>query len=466
MQLLDLLTSPWAIQEDKLLEIQEIYLTHLRGEKIDIAAVEARLGRSLSNEQKAYSVEAGGVGLLTARGVMAPRANLFMQISGGIATSMLTRQVQAMRDDPRVKSVLINADSPGGNVFGVPAAVDALRELAAEKPTVVVGEGLVASAMYWFASAANALFIEGSTDIVGSIGVIMRLGWEPKSSNSIELVRGKYKRSSENGVSPSPHAIAEAEQKLDYLYGVLVDAVAQNRGVTSEQVLERMADGRTFVGQQAVDAGLVDGFSTVDAMLEQLATNPTQFAQRRKAVFATAHVPAQDPTGSAGPGADPQPKPGAPVVPPGRSNPKGVTSMTTPEAKPALTREAFQAEHPQLFAELRAAFTAEGAAAELARVQAVRAQSLRGHEKLIEALAADGKTTGPEAAAAIVKAERDAIAAADEAHRKDAPNPAPNGGNGGDGKAKTKEEQAALARAYAAENKVDFVVAMKKLGFA
>jgi len=48
-----------VILPEKLVEIQEIYITHLRGEKIDIGAIEASLGRSLSNEEKPYEIENG-----------------------------------------------------------------------------------------------------------------------------------------------------------------------------------------------------------------------------------------------------------------------------------------------------------------------------------------------------------------------------------------------------------------------
>ena len=70
MQLIDFLTSPWAIVPDKLLEIQAIYATHLRGEKIDIEAIEARLGRPLANDQQAYRVEPGGIAVLSVAGVI------------------------------------------------------------------------------------------------------------------------------------------------------------------------------------------------------------------------------------------------------------------------------------------------------------------------------------------------------------------------------------------------------------
>ena len=76
MKLIDFLNSPWAIMPDRLIEIQLIYTTHFRGEKIDIQAIEARLGRPLANDQKEYNVE-NGVGVLSISGVITNKANLF-----------------------------------------------------------------------------------------------------------------------------------------------------------------------------------------------------------------------------------------------------------------------------------------------------------------------------------------------------------------------------------------------------
>ena len=81
MTLSDLLTSPWAILPESLREIQKIYATHLKGEKIDIAAVEARVGRKLANEPQQYTVRDGGIAVLSIDGPIAPKANLFTQIS-------------------------------------------------------------------------------------------------------------------------------------------------------------------------------------------------------------------------------------------------------------------------------------------------------------------------------------------------------------------------------------------------
>ena len=56
MHILDILTSPWAIIPEKLFEIQEIYSTHLRGEKIDFKGITAKIDSVSENKDKRYQV--------------------------------------------------------------------------------------------------------------------------------------------------------------------------------------------------------------------------------------------------------------------------------------------------------------------------------------------------------------------------------------------------------------------------
>jgi capsid assembly protease len=455
MTLLDLLRSAWAIEPSKLLEIQAIYATHLRGEKIDLPAIEARLGRPLASEQQDYRIREGGVAVLSIEGVLAPKANLFMRISGGASTQMLTKQVESAIADPRVRGLILQVDSGGGSALGVPELADTIRELAAVKPIVTVTDGVMASGAYWTGSAANAVFGSGTTVQVGSIGVVMTHNYTPNASNSqtTEITAGRYKRMATSAKPLDEESSAYLQQMVDHIYGVFVDAVAQNRGVSAEAVLQNMADGRVFIGQQAVDAGLLDGFATVDQVAERMAANPAEFATRRKAQVA-ANAPAKKPAGARADGTQQS----EPVLLDPPANP--------PQKETTMDMKTLAEQHPDLLATIQAEARAAGAKAEQDRVASVRAQSMKGHEALIEKLATDGKTTGPEAAMAVLAAEKSAVEARGKAFvETDAPAPAKTAAAPSD-KPVTKTEQVAQAKAYAAEHKVDFITAMKKLGFA
>jgi len=230
-----------------------------------------------------------------------------------------------------------------------------------------------------------------------------------------------------------------------------------------DEFLEHMADGRWFTGQQAIDRGLVDGFSTVDAMVDMLATNPSQFANRRKAKFA---MGGQTP------------------------KPAGAQALVNPAAQAAITNEPvsltpvinskgstmdmkdLKEQHPALFAQIEtenaaavAAASTTAAAAERDRINGVRATALPGHEKLVETLAFDGKTTPAEAALVVNAAHRASITAAAAAHDADAPKALPHAAAPSDA-GKTRTEMATEASVYAKQHSVSVVDACKALGFA
>ncbi|MEO8153569.1 MAG: S49 family peptidase [Rhizobacter sp.] len=381
MKLLDILTSPWAIQPEKLMEIHAIYATHLRGDKIDIAAVEQRLGRPLANEPKRYEIYAG-VAVLPIEGVVAKRANLFSQISGGVSTEMVARDLADAVNDPAVHSIILHIDSPGGTVDGTQSLASAITAAKALKPTVSLASGTMASAAYWFGSAAQAVYIEDTTTQVGSIGVVgahvdISGAEAARGVKTTEISAGKYKRIASQYAPLSAEGRQTLQDQIDYTYSLFVNAVAVNRGVSEDKVLSDMADGRVFIGQQAIDAGLVDGVSTLAALVAQLN---------------------QERAGAA------QPKP------------------TSKGSAMSLTREQLAAQEPALLS----AVLAEGATAERARIQAVESALIPGHEALIASMKFDGKSSGGDAALAVNAAERAARAHAATALANEAPKPVPS----------------------------------------
>lgn len=453
MSVLNILQSAWAIEPGKLREIQAIYATHVRGDKIDLDALEVRMGRPLANEQQEYSVRDGGVAVLSIEGVIAPKANLFTRVSGGATLALLGPQLESAINDPRTRSLVLLLDTPGGNVAGVPGFAQRVYELSKIKPIVTLAEDTMASGGYWIGAAANAVYMTDLAVLAGSIGVVTDHTYNPRDDGSVKttITAGKYKRMAAGDEPLSPEGEAYLRNDVNYIYTLFVDDVARYRGVTSEQVLEHMADGRVFRGQQAIDAGLVDGVSTLDALVESLATDPTKYAKRRKAVFAAAPV---DPK-SKGAGAASKDKP------PTRE--KETKTMSDP-----ITRASLEQDHAALFAQVRAEFSQIGATQERERIQAVLAvgDGLPGHEKLLGTLAYDGQTTAAAAAVQVLGAEKAARAAAVKAHADDAPPPAKASATPPDKGAKSKDQQLVEAQAHAKEKGVTLVAALKELGYA
>jgi signal peptide peptidase SppA len=392
MRLIDIVNGPWAITPDMLGEIQEIYRAHVRGPKIDIPAVEARLGRPLKNETKNYQV-IDGVAVLEASGPIARRMNLFMEISGGTSTELLRRDFNQAMDDPTVKGIVLVLNSPGGTVDGTQELAETIYARRGEKPILSLAEGMMASAACWIGAAADGIFISDETAMTGSIGVVaahvdVSKAEEKAGIKTTEISAGRYKRIASNYEPLTTEGRADIQAKIDAIYSVFVDNMAKYRGTSAEDVLERMADGRVFVGRQAIEAGLVDGVSTLEALIAKI--NQHQ-------------------------------------------SPAGVARATS-KGDPTMTIEEFRAQHPELFAQIEAAarqgyisaIDLQGqieaaVAGERARIQAVESQLIPGHEALIATLKFDGKTTGDQAAAAVVAAEKGTRTAALAALEKDTP---------------------------------------------
>jgi signal peptide peptidase SppA len=147
-----------------------------------------------------------------------------------------------------------------------------------QKPIVAFANGMMASAAYWIGSAADEIVAEETAEI-GSIGVVMMhydySGADEQAGVKRTILQAGHYKAMGNDTEPLSEEAEEYFQgHLDYLYTLFVDAVARNRDVTAEAVIEDMAEGRIFIGRQAVDAGLVDrlgNFETAMALVMEQA---------------------------------------------------------------------------------------------------------------------------------------------------------------------------------------------------
>lgn len=383
MRLADIVSAPWAITQEMFDEVQSIYARHCRGEKIDISGIEARIGAPLKNTRNQLQVE-DGVAIISIEGVLAKRANLFMQISGGTSYQIAGQQLADALADPAVHSIVLAIDSPGGTVDGTQALADQVFAARGKKPIVAVADGIMASAAYWIGSAADQVYITGDTTLVGSIGVITT--HTDSSAREMQqgirttpIKAGKYKQM---GASNAPLGMAEKDTlqaMVDANYKVFLSAVARNRGVDIDTVNSDMAEGRMFLGQAAVQAGLVDGVSTLDQVCADLCDDQN----------APTGAPGSSMSASAGVASQP-----------------GIDPTTTEQTMDKLTVDSVRKDAPDVakalkdegIAEGRAAGLVEGQKAETQRIVDLEALIEPGNEKLIAAFKADGKTSGPDAA--------------------------------------------------------------------
>jgi signal peptide peptidase SppA len=263
----------WAVRPELLLG-----LSTLHGEQVSAAGIEAA-----RSSAKAGPSNVSGVSVVDLKGVITPDFDLMSFIfGGGGGLAMFLDDMRQAMADPETKAVVMNVDSPGGLVDGVPEAADQLRAMrdTNTKPIVAVANHTIASAAYWLASQANEVVASPSSE-VGSVGVYqlhrdMSRALDQAGIKPTLIHAGQYKVEGNPYQPLDPEAFSAAQQAVDDYYGMFVDAVSQGRGVapTPEDVTNGKAfgGGRMFTADRARKAGLADRVATLGDTVSRLAS--------------------------------------------------------------------------------------------------------------------------------------------------------------------------------------------------
>ena len=360
---LDLITAaPWAITEPALAQIVTI-AQRLHGETPE--AVATRLGRPLENTRRA--TERGDTAVIPITGPIFRRANLFTEISGATSTELLARDLQAAADNPDIRRLVLEIDSPGGQANGISELATQIRTIAATKPITAYVDGTAASAAYWLASAASEIVLS-DTAVVGSIGVVAT--YKPEKDAPLKIISSQSPL--KQATPDTPEGREELQRLIDQMAEVFITTVAINRGTDPDTVLANFGRGGLLLGAHAITAGMADRIATFESLF-------TTTTLRGNTMTYQADLNA------------------ALGLPADASAEEAIVTISTQQTD-AIAKAKTEAH-------------TAGAAAERERIAAVRAQAIPGHDALIEQLAFDGKTTGPEAAMAILAAERQLRAA-------------------------------------------------------
>jgi protease-4 len=185
-----------------------------------------------------------------------------------------TEALDSLARSRNTRAVIVHIDSPGGTTSGSEELHQALRRVAAQKPTVVVVDGLAASGGYMAAVAADHIIAQNSS-LVGSIGVLFQYpnfsDLMSKVGVSYETVKSSPLKASPNGFEPTtPEARAAIEALVTDSYGWFKDIVRDRRKLEGED-LDKVADGRVFTGRQAVTLKLADEIGREQEAIDWLA---------------------------------------------------------------------------------------------------------------------------------------------------------------------------------------------------
>lgn len=207
--------------------------------------------------------------------VMELRGSLMKQRSsyGGTSTAQAARTVRTLDKNPDIGAIVMLIDSPGGTVAGTRELANTIR--GTNTPIVTFFEDLGASAAYWIGSASDEVYAN-ETGMVGSIGTFGVVYDSSQAAEDAGIVVHVVRAGDFKGMGTPGTEITQ--EQLDYLQNQVnqyneffLEAVEQNTGMNRKAVM-RVADGRTFIAEEAKEKGLIDGIMTFDEVIARAQT--------------------------------------------------------------------------------------------------------------------------------------------------------------------------------------------------
>ncbi|MBP0439916.1 S49 family peptidase [Tianweitania sediminis] len=155
----------WAITETALRSM----LVSAAAQETSVDAIARQWGDQLEG---AYSAEVhDGVAVIPVNGPLMRHLSFWSWISGSGAYELLAKEISAAVANGNVRAVVLDIDSPGGEVTGCGELAELIFRMHGEKPIVAYATGLCASAAYWIAFACDEVIVS-PTSQVGSIGCV------------------------------------------------------------------------------------------------------------------------------------------------------------------------------------------------------------------------------------------------------------------------------------------------------
>jgi capsid assembly protease len=288
-------TSVWLIRPDKLDAIVSLLENRAAGIQTDANTLRAfaidnqdkrqtRLEGVTAASGKMSKTAPKAIGVLPILGSIVQRGNMFTEASGTASTDMIGKQFDALLENEAVGTIVLDIDSPGGSVYGVPELAHKIQAGRDRKPIVAVANAESASAAYWLASAASEIVVTPSGN-VGSVGCYAMHIDASKLNETMGIKPtyisyGRFKTSGNPDSPLDDETLADIQSRVDRYGRMFEEALAANRGVSLSTVQENYGQGRMLDADAAKKAGMVDRVESFEAVIARLLSDRPKVKRR------------------------------------------------------------------------------------------------------------------------------------------------------------------------------------------
>jgi signal peptide peptidase SppA len=264
------LDHPWAITRPMLTVVAGIIAQHIAGVD-DRAAIEA----AIATRQALPQPTVGSVAIIPMHGVIAPRLNVMSEMSGGTTFEKLTSQLRECVANKAISTIVLDVDSPGGNVAGATEFAAELLKARTKKPVIGQVQYTGASAAYWALACCTSIVAAPSAKI-GSVGVYASHDDISEALKKLGVTRtfisaggGKVDGNEASPLTDSARSRFTA--MVEGAYATMVADIVKGRGaqVTAARVRDDW-QAHLYSTSEALSLGLIDRVATLDETMDRL----------------------------------------------------------------------------------------------------------------------------------------------------------------------------------------------------
>lgn len=241
----------------KILAIEPTFLENSIKEKTAVLQNTALLNALFSQAKPKAAAMQNGVAVINIESPIYRKSSWWL---GGITHKEIKAEIQKALDNEEVKAIFYNIYSPGGSVAGTQELAAFIKEASSKKPSCAFVDGMCCSAAYWLASATGKIYAAESAEL-GSIGVVLMHRdyskvYEKWGVQYTYITAGSKKSVGASEIPLSDEDKEYLQNQVNGIYDVFLENISQNMGLDLNKKTE-WADGRVFLGKDAVNLGLV-----------------------------------------------------------------------------------------------------------------------------------------------------------------------------------------------------------------
>lgn len=201
-------------------------------------------------------------------GILTKKPGVFDEMFRMKSYEQIEEQITQGLADSSIETIILEIDSPGGEVNGIFDLADFIYSAREKKRIIAIANDDAYSAAYVIASSAEKIFLT-RTSKVGSIGVIAshtdQSEWdENQGIKYATVLAGSRKNDLNPHETITSESLENLKSEVNRLYGMLVELIARNRNLSVEAI--KSTEAGLYFGEKAIEMGLADGMTILSSI--------------------------------------------------------------------------------------------------------------------------------------------------------------------------------------------------------